>query len=302
VASCPSRASRALLSRFVGAVGTGPWPSAPTAIFVRVELYEGAVYADPYPVKPLIGVTTSELRPGELATLRRHGEPPNPEMALGMTYVRRIETVGGLPVVLPPVGQRDVPALLARLDGLVLSGGPDLAPGAYGAEPHPELGSTEPGLDAFEYAMAREALALELPILGICRGTQTLNVARGGTLHQHLPDVVGDAIEHRQTVDGHVPTHPVTVLAGSRLAAAVGFTQLSVNSFHHQAVDRLGDGLCACAWAPDGTIEGIEDPAHAFVVAVQWHAETLQGVPGQLSLFQELVGVAARSPQLRRAA
>ncbi|HEY6398930.1 MAG TPA: gamma-glutamyl-gamma-aminobutyrate hydrolase family protein [Solirubrobacteraceae bacterium] len=254
-------------------------------------------------MKSLIGVTTSELRPGELATLRRHGEPPNPEMALGMTYVRAIEAAGAIPVVLPPVGHHDVPGLLDRLDGVVLSGGPDLAPAAYGAEPHLELGSTEPGLDAFEYAVAREALRLALPILGICRGAQTLNVARGGTLHQHLPDVVGDAIEHRQTVDGRVPTHPVKVLPGSRLAATLGVTQLSVNSFHHQAIDRLGTGLRACAWAPDGTIEAIEDPDQAFVVAVQWHAETLQRVPGQLALFEGLVGVAAAgSTQLRRAA
>jgi putative glutamine amidotransferase len=253
-------------------------------------------------VKPLVGVTTSELRPGELATLRRHGEPPNPEMALGMTYVRAIESAGALPVVLPPVGQADVRRLVARLDGLVLSGGPDLAPAAYGAEPHLELGSTEPSLDAFEFALARQAVGVKLPILGICRGAQTLNVAAGGTLHQHLPDVVGDAISHRQTVDGHVPTHPVAVLPGSRLAVALGATHLSVNSFHHQAVDRLGDGLRACAWAPDGTIEAIEDPEQAFVVAVQWHAETLRGVPGHPALFEELVRVAAGSTQLRRAA
>ena len=267
-----------------------------------MEIDEAAVCADPYGVKPLIGVTTSELRPGELATLRRHGEPPSAEMALGMTYVRAIEAAGALPVVLPPVGRRDVPGLLTRLDGLVLSGGPDLAPAAYGAPPHQELGSTEPGLDAFEYAIAREALRLELPILGICRGAQTLNVARGGTLHQHLPDAVGGAIEHRQTVDGRVPTHLVTVLAASRLAVALGTTQLSVNSFHHQAVDRLGAGLRACAWAPDGTIEGIEDPEQPFVVAVQWHAETLAGVPGQLALFEELVSKAAGSTRLRTAA
>jgi len=267
-----------------------------------VEIDEAAVCGDSYRVKPLVGVTTSELRPGELATLRRHGEPPNPEMALGMTYVRALEAAGALPVVVPPLGLRDVGRLLARLDGLVLSGGPDLAPAAYGADPHRELGSTEPGLDAFEYAVAREALRLELPILGICRGAQTLNVARGGTLHQHLPDVVGDVIAHRQTVDGRVPTHPVTILPGSRLAAVLGATQLSVNSFHHQAVDRLGTSLCACAWAPDGAIEAIEDPEQSFVVAVQWHAETLQGVPGQLALFEELVRIAAGSTELRRAA
>jgi putative glutamine amidotransferase len=272
------------------------------AIFVHVEMDEAAVCGDSYGVKPLIGVTTSELRPGELATLPRHGEPPNLEMALGMTYVQALEAAGALPVVVPALGRRDVGRLLGRLDGLVLSGGPDLAPAAYGAKPHLELGSSEPGLDAFEYAMAREALRLELPILGICRGVQTLNVARGGTLHQHLPDVVGDVIAHRQSVDGRVPTHPVTILPGSRLAAVLGTTQLSVNSFHHQAVDRLGTGLCACAWAPDGAIEAIEDPERPFVVAVQWHAETLQGVPSQLALFEQLARIAAGSTQLRRAA
>src|SRR3982074_566328 len=114
-------------------------------------------------MKPLIGVTTSELRPGELTTLRRHGEPPNAEMALGMTYVRAIEAAAALPVVIPPLAPADVPALVARLDGLVLSGGPDLAPAAYDAPPHTELGPTEPDLDAFEYAVAREAPALDPP-------------------------------------------------------------------------------------------------------------------------------------------
>jgi putative glutamine amidotransferase len=253
-------------------------------------------------MKPLIGITTSELRPGELSTLRRHGEPPNPEMALGMTYVRAIEAADALPIVVPPVAHRDIAALIGRLDGLVLSGGPDLAPEAYGATPHVELGSTEPRLDTFEYTVAREALRLELPILGICRGAQTLNVARGGTLHQHLPDIVGDTIAHRQTVDGRVPTHPVAILPRSRLAAVFGATRLSVNSFHHQAVDRLGADLRACAWAPDGTVEAIEDWRRPFVLAVQWHAETLQGAPAQLPLFEELVRVAAGSTSMPRAA
>jgi putative glutamine amidotransferase len=215
--------------------------------------------------------------------------------------VRSLEAAGALPVVVPPLGDEDVSQLIARLDGLVLSGGPDLAPAAYGGEPHRELGSTEPGLDAFEYAIAQEALRSELPILGICRGAQTLNVVRGGTLHQHLPDVVGKVIEHRQTVDGAVPTHSVTILPGSRLATALGTTQLSVNSFHHQAVDRVGTGLRACAWAQDGTIEAIEDWERPFVLAVQWHAETLR-VPGQQALFEELVSVATGTTRLRRVA
>jgi putative glutamine amidotransferase len=192
----------------------------------------------------------------------------------------------------------EVPGILARLDGLVLSGGPDLAPEAYGAKPHVELGSTEASLDTFEYAVALEALRMGLPILGICRGAQALNVARGGTLHQHLPDVVGDQIAHRQVEDGRLPTHEVELLPGSRLAGVLGVTQLGVNSFHHQAVDRLGTDLCACAWAPDGTIEGIEDRGRSYVVAVQWHAETMQGVPEHLALFGELVRVAAGSTGL----
>ena len=223
-------------------------------------------------------------------------------MALGMTYVRAVEAAGGIPVVVPPVSDEDARTVLARLDGLVLSGGPDLAPGAYGAQPHAELGPTEPQLDRFEYVLAREAMRLGLPSLGICRGAQTLNVARGGTLHQHLPDVVGDAIAHRQLEDGRVPTHPVEVAPASALAAVLGTTQLDVNSFHHQAVDRVGDGLRACAWAPDGTIEAIEDPEQPFLLAVQWHAETLRDVPMHLALFRALVGVCTGTPTLRLAA
>src|ERR1700760_4310859 len=153
-----------------------------------------------------------------------------------------------------------VPELVPRLDGLVLAGGPDLDPNAYGAQPHVELGLTEPRLDAVEYEIAGEGPRLGTPILGICRGAQALNVARGGTLHQHLPDVVGTGIDHRQSQPGTHPTHEVEVLTGSRLGGLLGLTRIMVNSFHHQAVDRLGVVLRACAWAPDGTIEGIEDP------------------------------------------
>ena len=146
-----------------------------------------------------------------------------------------------------------MPGLLAPLAGVCLSGGPDIDPAAYGAEPHAELGPVEPEMDAFELAVARQADAAGLPILGICRGAQTLNVARGGSLFQHVP-----RRDHRQTAPGWAVTHDVKVEAGSRLARALGAEALSVNSFHHQAVERLGDGLRAVAWAADGTVEGIE--------------------------------------------
>src|SRR5262245_23516471 len=173
-------------------------------------------------MKPLIGVTTSELRPSTAGTLRRHGEPPLPEMALGMTYLRAIEAAGGLPVVLPPIG--DAVEFLDRLDGVCLSGGPDLDPSAYRPpDRHAELGPTEPGLDAFELSLARAADARGIPILGVCRGTQALNVARGGTLHQHVPG-------HRQTEPATASTHAVRIRAGTRLARVAGRDELPVNS------------------------------------------------------------------------
>ena len=245
-------------------------------------------------MRPLIGVTTSELRPSSAGTLRRHGEPPHPEMALGMTYLRAIEAAGGMPVVLPPLG--DAAALIDRLDGVCLSGGPDLDPGTYGAtERHPELGPTEPGLDTFELELAEASDARGLPLLGICRGAQALNVARGGTLHQHLAG-------HRQAEPATAATHSVHVEPGSRLAGLVGTDVLRVNSFHHQAVDALGRGLRAVAHAADGTIEAVEAPGQRFVVAVQWHAEGLAALPRHRALFEALVAAAAPALALERAA
>ena len=244
-------------------------------------------------MKPLIGVTTSELRPSGAGTLRRHGEPPHPEMALGMTYLRAIEAAGGMPVVLPPLGDAD--AYLERLDAVCLSGGPDLDPEAYGAaDRHPELGPTEPGLDAFELALARAADDRGLPLLGICRGAQALNVARGGTLVQHL-------LGHRQTEPATATTHTVHVEPGSRLAGLVGADVLRVNSFHHQAVELLGDGLEAVARAADGTVEAVEAPGVRFVVGVQWHVEGLVSVPRHRALFDGLVAAAVGAPTLRAA-
>src|ERR687890_1597561 len=163
--------------------------------------------ADNPPMRPLIGVTTSELRPSGAGTLRRQGEPALPEMALGMPYLHAIERAGAVPVVLPPCVS-DLGALIARLDGICLSGGPDLDPEAYGArERHAELGPTEPSLDAFELALARAALERGMPLLGICRGAQALNVACDGTLHQHLGG-------HRQSEPGSVATQAVEVLPG----------------------------------------------------------------------------------------
>ena len=255
---------------------------------------------------PLIAVTTSEVREGRSVTLTRHGEPPDHEMALGLKYLQAIETAGGVPVVVPPLHEPAVGPLLDRCSGLLLSGGPDLHPDAYGRDAHAETGPTEPALDGFELALAREADERGMPILAICRGLQLLNVVRGGTLHQHLPDVTGDRIRHRQDEPGSRTTHWVSVAPGSHLDAILGRRRTKVNSFHHQAACDLGHALEATAWASDGTVEGLEASDRDFVVGVQWHAECLVGRPAQAGLFDAFIRAALRwehsVPALSRAA
>ena len=251
--------------------------------------------------RPLIGVSTSEVRIAEQVEPIRYGEPPHREMALGLKYLQAIERAGGLPVVLPPLALTAVTPLLERLSGLCLSGGPDLDPDNYSSRPHPQLGPTEPDLDRFELALARDADARGLPILAICRGAQALNVARGGSLHQHLPDDVGGPLHHRQYEPSDRPTHSVDVKAGSQLARVLGETRVEVNSFHHQAIRELGSGLRAVAWASDGVIEGIEAPERDFVVGVQWHAEGIAERADQHALFAGFVEAAqsVRQPRAR---
>jgi putative glutamine amidotransferase len=242
---------------------------------------------------PLIAVTTSEMRAPVLDGATPEADPPRTEMVLGMRYLEAIGRAGGIAMVVPPLPGPAIPALLDRVDGICLSGGPDLHPDAYGAEPHPELGPTEPRLDAFELALARAADERGMPVLAICRGAQVLNVARGGTLHQHLPDVAGDAVTHRQPEAAAERTHGVTVAPHSRLAAIVGRRDVRVNSFHHQAADVLGERLSLTAWADDGTVEGFEAVDRDFLIGVQWHAECLVDHDEQAALFTALVEACA---------
>jgi putative glutamine amidotransferase len=249
--------------------------------------------AEPPRDLPLIAVTTSEVRDAVLQVVTADADPPRREMVLGMRYVEAVGRAGALAVVVPPLPGPAIPALLDRVDGICLSGGPDLHPSAYGAAPHPQLGPTEPHLDAFELALARAADERDMPILAICRGAQVLNVARGGTLHQHLPDVVGEAVSHRQRQVAGEVTHGVTVAPESRLAEIVGRRDVRVNSFHHQAVQLLGERLSLSAWAEDGTVEAFEAVDRSFVVGVQWHAECLVDHAEQAALFTALVAASA---------
>jgi putative glutamine amidotransferase len=237
---------------------------------------------------PLIAVTTSEVRTARTLRPIPEGEPTPHEYALAISYVHAIELAGGLPVIMPPLGDVQLEPLLDRIDGLCLPGGPDLDPATYGADPHPKLGPIDSDIDRFELHVTQCVDERELPILAICRGAQALNVARGGTLIQHLPDLGGD-VPHRQKAPGTETSHSVSIEAESLLSDAVGATELEVNSFHHQGIERLGAGLRACAHAPDGTIEGLEAGDREFCLGVQWHAETLVHMEAQAGLFGAFV-------------
>ncbi|HEU4703754.1 MAG TPA: gamma-glutamyl-gamma-aminobutyrate hydrolase family protein [Conexibacter sp.] len=245
--------------------------------------------------RPLIAVTSSEMRDPPPHLRKPQSDPARREMALGMPYLEALERSGALPVVMPPLREDALDELLDAVDGLLLSGGPDVDPVAYGQSPHRCLGPTEPPLDAFELALAQAADRRGTPLLAICRGMQLLNVARGGTLIQHLPDVVGRDVEHRQREPGDALTHAVEVDPASRLAEVLGWTAEDVNSFHHQAIDALGRGLRVSARAPDGTIEAVEDLDRPFLLAVQWHAEYLVRWAQHAPLFDAFVA-ACREP------
>jgi putative glutamine amidotransferase len=195
------------------------------------------------------------------------------------SYVEAVLQAGGLPVILPPLTDlRALRALYERLDGVVLAGGDDIDPIHYGEKPHPRLGAVSPERDAAEIQLARWAFADDLPLLGICRGAQMINVARGGTLWQDLPSALPTSLDHYASAAlqrWDVMDHPITLNADSRLAGMLGTTAIGLNSLHHQAVKQLGAGLRAVGSAPDDVIEAIEADDAAFVVGIQGHPETL---------------------------
>jgi gamma-glutamyl-gamma-aminobutyrate hydrolase PuuD len=175
---------------------------------------------------------------------------------------------------------------LDAVDGLLFSGGSDLDPELYDQEPHPATSGVVAERDRAELALLESALARDMPVLAVCRGSQVLNIARGGDLVQHLPDVVGD--ERHKHTPGTFADHDVTLEPGTRLAGLLG-ERAPVKSHHHQGIGRLGEGLQVAAYAEDGTVEAVEDPSHRFALGVLWHPEAGE----DLKLFEELVGAAA---------
>lgn len=227
----------------------------------------------------------------------REGEHPR-RVALNTAYIGAMENAGLVPLVVPPLsdpGAAD--RILTGVDGLVLTGGEDVAPEYFGQERHPKLGNVNQARDATEIALISSARRLRMPLLAICRGIQVLNVECGGSLIQDIGAQRADALEH----DGHkgsrdATLHPVEMQEGSIVAEATGSLRLDVNSLHHQAIDRLGEGLRVTATAPDGIIEAVESTDDWWVLAVQWHPEEMDesaragGEPGPLfKAFAEAV-------------
>jgi putative glutamine amidotransferase len=204
-------------------------------------------------------------------------------------YLDGVTLAGGIPILLPPqpVDEEIAARVLDGLDALVITGGRDVDPATYGQEPHLMTDEPASDRDAWEFQLLREALRRRLPVLGICRGAQVLNVVLGGTLHQHLPDVVGHS--WHQAGNAVFNTSAIQTVPGTRLAAVIG-ESTDAQCYHHQAIAELGKGLIASAWDPDGVIEGVEIPGENFVLAVQWHPEERLD---DLRLFAAVVQAAA---------
>jgi putative glutamine amidotransferase len=251
---------------------------------------------------PKIGVTAA-LREQAQSSVQN---PSGRFVRTDLDYVEGVAEAGEMPVVLPPsVSVRAAEALLDGLDGLLLSGGPDLDPGYYGEEPIPELGATIPEWDALEMALLGMALQRRMPIFGICRGMQILNVALGGTLYQDVSSQLGaDVLNHWQTTPKCQSTHEVEVLEDSYLAEITERQTVQVNSYHHQGIKGLADALTVSAHSADGVIEALESCnfSDRWLVGVQWHPEGMRDIgSGHRNLFEAHVCAAERHA-LRRAA
>jgi len=230
-------------------------------------------------MRPLIGITS-------YAEEIRWGVWTEEAALVPLAYVRAVEHAGGRPLVVPP-SEDGLEETLDALDGVIFSGGGDLDPDLYGAEPHEETDMPRTERDAAELRLLEAALDRDMPVLAICRGSQLLNVARGGDLEQHLPEAVGHE-QHRHD-PGSFSDHDVKVAADSRLGGLLG-DRAPVKSHHHQGYGRIGSGLREVAWAEDGVVEGLEDADKRFALGVLWHPEEGE----DFALFQGLIEEARR--------
>lgn len=255
------------------------------------ELTPAAAWAAAGPARPVIGLTT-------YLEQAQTGVWDVQAAFLPLVYFEAVTRAGGIAVLLPPqpVSPDIADRVLDGLDGLIITGGKDVEPARYGQEPHPATDEPRPDRDAWEDELLRRAIDREIPFLGICRGAQMLNVALGGTLHQHLPDLLGDTTY--QAGGGVFNQVGVTIEPASRLHTLLeGRAEpLAVPVYHHQSIDRVADGLVVTARAGDGIVQAVEMPAVPFGVAVQWHPEQ---DAEDIRLFTGLVDAARRYAQSR---
>jgi putative glutamine amidotransferase len=243
-------------------------------------------------IRPLIGLTT-------YLEQSQTGVWDVPASFLPKVYFEAVNRAGGIAVLLPPQPINDEIAarILDSLDGLIITGGKDVNPARYGQEQHPTTDTPRLDRDEFEDTLLRVAIEKEVPFLGICRGLQVLNVALGGTLHQHLPDVIGST--RYNLGEGNFAVNEVAVAPGTKIAELLaGSDTVAVKSYHHQAIDTLADGLHVTAATDDGIVQAVEIDSMPFGVAVQWHPEE---TPDDLRLFEGLVAAARSGAEQRDA-
>jgi putative glutamine amidotransferase len=233
--------------------------------------------------RPLIGLTTHR---------RDSDDGPPGVFALRVTYVEAIRRAGGLPVLIPlGLAEAELRDLYERIDGLLLSGGGDIHPEAYGMELTGDCRLMDADRDRVELALTRWAVDEEKPLLGICRGAQTFNVALGGTLYRDIQTEHPGQTKH-DYYPGYAydfPAHPVQVTEDTLLARALGAPMVAVNSLHHQAARQVAAPLVPVAYSPDGVVEAVELPGHRFALGVQWHPEWLPDMPEMRRLFESFV-------------
>jgi len=237
-------------------------------------------------MKPLIGISTNQSK-------NVYGQPT---VALMQSYVNAIMQAGGVPVLIPSMIHEDGwDALYARLDGILLSGGADIAIEHFSGEPHPRVEGVDPERDSIEIKMVQAAAEDGKPFLGICRGAQAVNVGLGGTLYTHIPDQVPNALDHAYPGNRRtVLVHEVKLEEGTHIAEVMGEPILQVNSLHHQGLKDIAPALRVTGYAPDGLVEAVELPDHPFGIAVQWHPEWLTDQEPTRNLFRKFVEAASQ--------
>jgi putative glutamine amidotransferase len=236
---------------------------------------------------PLIGITTYR---------HSHRQGGFSLISIAEAYIRAISQAGGTPVSIPlGLSEKQLQAMLPRLDGILFSGGGDIEPERFGADPHPEVSFVDPDRDRVEIHLVLEAVQRGVPLLGICRGIQTINVALGGTLYTHVPEQLPGAVHppYIESKPRDYLAHEVNIQPGTRLYDILGHSSVQVNSLHHQGIERLAPGLMVSAQAPDGLIEGVELSDYPFGLAVQWHPEWLMAHVPMRALFRAFVEAAA---------